>query len=214
MKGSSYCEFGWITFEGCPQKLTSSLFDLQIKPIRWARIWKFTPKVTRFRHTVRWVRSAVWVNLVWRSGWRSFLSTQNALVDDTSDVTSASSLITGQESLGADGSSVMSSPSRKAKQLIASQHRFTEWSFAEPHKCQFCTSLMMGMQRQGVVCQVCQYTCHQTCMAESPPECPIPTGQSETQKDCVMLKMLCIRFWYLEVFYVGLWNRKTLCDEL
>ncbi|ESO05018.1 hypothetical protein HELRODRAFT_191553 [Helobdella robusta] len=54
------------------------------------------------------------------------------------------------------------------------QHKFSTISFNEFHKCQYCTSLLFGLERQGMVCENCSYSCHIHCARKVPPICPIP----------------------------------------
>lgn len=53
-------------------------------------------------------------------------------------------------------------------------HRFVHATFGQPVKCNHCTSLLIGLIRQGLVCQDCQYTCHVTCTSKVPVVCPVP----------------------------------------
>ncbi|XP_051900978.1 serine/threonine-protein kinase MRCK alpha-like isoform X2 [Pristis pectinata] len=55
-------------------------------------------------------------------------------------------------------------------------HQFKVQSFRVPTKCMRCTSLMVGLIRQGVVCEVCHYSCHAGCSAGAV-GCPAPLGQ-------------------------------------
>ncbi|XP_068751786.1 serine/threonine-protein kinase MRCK alpha-like isoform X3 [Montipora capricornis] len=56
-------------------------------------------------------------------------------------------------------------------------HKFSVRTFTTPTKCSQCTSLMIGLLRQGSICEVCQYACHVTCTDQAPLVCPIPHGQ-------------------------------------
>ncbi|OAD55454.1 Serine/threonine-protein kinase MRCK alpha [Eufriesea mexicana] len=42
-------------------------------------------------------------------------------------------------------------------------HQFLVRTFSAPTKCNHCTSLMVGLTRQGVVCEVCGFACHMPC---------------------------------------------------
>ncbi|XP_031799504.1 serine/threonine-protein kinase MRCK gamma [Sarcophilus harrisii] len=52
-------------------------------------------------------------------------------------------------------------------------HALRPWSFPSPTKCLRCTSLMLGLSRQGVACEACGYFCHSSCAPMAPP-CPVP----------------------------------------
>ncbi|CDW57642.1 serine:threonine protein kinase MRCK alpha [Trichuris trichiura] len=53
-------------------------------------------------------------------------------------------------------------------------HRFNVAIFPQPTKCNHCTSLMIGLTRQGYVCQDCQYCCHVICLPKVQAACPAP----------------------------------------
>uniref|UniRef100_A0A8C5WER1 non-specific serine/threonine protein kinase n=1 Tax=Leptobrachium leishanense TaxID=445787 RepID=A0A8C5WER1_9ANUR len=55
-------------------------------------------------------------------------------------------------------------------------HAFKVKNFTSPTKCLRCTSVMIGLARQGVCCEVCGYMCHITC-SEGATLCPSPPGQ-------------------------------------
>lgn len=38
---------------------------------------------------------------------------------------------------------------------------------------------MVGLTRQGVVCEVCGFACHMPCCDKVPPMCPVPHDQSK-----------------------------------
>ncbi|CAH1790920.1 unnamed protein product [Owenia fusiformis] len=58
-------------------------------------------------------------------------------------------------------------------------HRFAIRSFITPIKCSHCTSLMIGLQRQGTVCEDCAYSCHVACAEKAPSACPVPLDQTK-----------------------------------
>ncbi|XP_021567293.1 serine/threonine-protein kinase MRCK alpha-like [Carlito syrichta] len=58
-------------------------------------------------------------------------------------------------------------------------HRFFLTSFTVPTKCHQCTSLMVGLLRQGCVCDACGFLCHTTCVEKVPQVCPVPSQQKK-----------------------------------
>ncbi|KAG7461121.1 hypothetical protein MATL_G00206600 [Megalops atlanticus] len=58
-------------------------------------------------------------------------------------------------------------------------HQFVVKSFTTPTKCNQCTSLMVGLIRQGCTCEVCNFSCHVTCADKAPAVCPIPPDQTK-----------------------------------
>ncbi|XP_059615804.1 serine/threonine-protein kinase Genghis Khan [Phlebotomus argentipes] len=69
-------------------------------------------------------------------------------------------------------SSVRTTPSAKI-------HQFLVRTFSSPTKCNHCTSLMVGLTRQGVVCELCGFACHMVCCQKVPIQCPVPTDQTK-----------------------------------
>ncbi|CAH0380687.1 unnamed protein product [Bemisia tabaci] len=63
--------------------------------------------------------------------------------------------------------------------MIAKSHQFLIRTFSAPTKCNHCTSLMIGLTRQGVVCEVCGFACHTTCCDKVPIACPVPPDQTK-----------------------------------
>jgi hypothetical protein len=61
-------------------------------------------------------------------------------------------------------------------------HQFLVRSFSAPLKCSHCTSLLLGLARQGLVCESCGFACHMHCKPRVPPICPVPPDQSESIK--------------------------------
>nr|XP_019586441.1 PREDICTED: serine/threonine-protein kinase MRCK alpha isoform X10 [Rhinolophus sinicus] len=58
-------------------------------------------------------------------------------------------------------------------------HQFFVKSFTTPTKCHQCTSLMVGLIRQGCACEVCGFSCHITCVNKAPTVCPVPPEQTK-----------------------------------
>uniref|UniRef100_A0A8C9W2V6 non-specific serine/threonine protein kinase n=1 Tax=Scleropages formosus TaxID=113540 RepID=A0A8C9W2V6_SCLFO len=58
-------------------------------------------------------------------------------------------------------------------------HQFTVKTFSVLTKCNQCTSLMVGLIRQGCICEVCHFSCHVTCADKVPAVCPIPPEQTK-----------------------------------
>ncbi|XP_028254001.1 serine/threonine-protein kinase MRCK alpha isoform X2 [Parambassis ranga] len=73
---------------------------------------------------------------------------------------------------GGYGSIGRSSPKPKA-------HQFIVKTFTTPTKCNQCTSLMVGLIRQGCTCEVCNFSCHVTCADKAPAVCPVPQDQTK-----------------------------------
>ncbi|XP_041985755.1 serine/threonine-protein kinase Genghis Khan isoform X3 [Aricia agestis] len=66
-------------------------------------------------------------------------------------------------------------PAVPGKQKV---HQFLVRTFSSPTKCNHCTSLMIGLTRQGVVCETCGLAVHTRCCARVPPRCPLPPERS------------------------------------
>uniref|UniRef100_A0A4W5PGQ1 non-specific serine/threonine protein kinase n=1 Tax=Hucho hucho TaxID=62062 RepID=A0A4W5PGQ1_9TELE len=62
--------------------------------------------------------------------------------------------------------------------LLPKAHQFVVKSFSAPTKCNQCTSLMVGLIRQGCTCEVCNFSCHVTCADKAPAVCPVPHNQT------------------------------------
>ncbi|XP_008591148.1 PREDICTED: serine/threonine-protein kinase MRCK alpha-like [Galeopterus variegatus] len=58
-------------------------------------------------------------------------------------------------------------------------HQFFLTTFTAPTKCQQCTSLMVGLIRQGCVCDACGFSCHTACVEKAPRACPVPSQQKK-----------------------------------
>ncbi|XP_041661237.1 serine/threonine-protein kinase MRCK beta isoform X2 [Cheilinus undulatus] len=69
-------------------------------------------------------------------------------------------------------SSAITTPKPKAHQLSIK-------TFSSPTQCTHCTSLMVGLIRQGYACEVCSFICHVSCKDNAPLVCPIPAEQAK-----------------------------------
>ncbi|EEC03596.1 CDC42 binding protein kinase alpha, putative, partial [Ixodes scapularis] len=68
---------------------------------------------------------------------------------------------------------------RSSLSLQPKAHQFLVRTFVAPLKCNHCTSLMVGLIRQGAVCEVCGFACHVTCQDKVPAVCPVPMDQTK-----------------------------------
>ena len=64
-------------------------------------------------------------------------------------------------------------PPRAAK-LTEKTHLFMVRTFSEPTQCAICCSYMLGLWRQGVICQECELPCHIHCAKSADQTCPLP----------------------------------------
>uniref|UniRef100_A0A7N8Y452 non-specific serine/threonine protein kinase n=1 Tax=Mastacembelus armatus TaxID=205130 RepID=A0A7N8Y452_9TELE len=60
-----------------------------------------------------------------------------------------------------------------------SAHQLSIKNFSSPTQCTHCTSLMVGLIRQGYACEVCSFICHVSCKDHAPLVCPIPAEQAK-----------------------------------
>lgn len=58
-------------------------------------------------------------------------------------------------------------------------HQLSIKTFSSPTQCTHCTSLMVGLIRQGFACEVCSFICHVSCKDHAPLVCPIPAEQAK-----------------------------------
>uniref|UniRef100_A0A286XHI6 Serine/threonine-protein kinase MRCK alpha n=1 Tax=Cavia porcellus TaxID=10141 RepID=A0A286XHI6_CAVPO len=70
-------------------------------------------------------------------------------------------------------------PTDALDQFERKAHQFFVKSFTSPTKCHQCTSLMVGLIRQGCSCEVCGFSCHITCVNKAPTACPVPPEQTK-----------------------------------
>lgn len=62
---------------------------------------------------------------------------------------------------------------------ISNMHQFCVRNFSAPTKCNHCTSLMIGLTRQGAACEICGFVCHISCCSKLPSLCPVPPDQTK-----------------------------------
>lgn len=70
-----------------------------------------------------------------------------------------------RQSIGTHSSSV-------SNYITKQQHSFIVRTFVAPLKCFNCTSLMIGLIRQGLICEVCGFVSHIQCAAQGIQQCP------------------------------------------
>uniref|UniRef100_A0A8C9S191 Serine/threonine-protein kinase MRCK beta n=1 Tax=Scleropages formosus TaxID=113540 RepID=A0A8C9S191_SCLFO len=58
-------------------------------------------------------------------------------------------------------------------------HQLSIKTFSSPTQCTHCSSLMVGLIRQGYACEVCSFICHVSCKDNAPQVCPIPPEQAK-----------------------------------
>ncbi|XP_061097663.1 serine/threonine-protein kinase MRCK beta-like isoform X2 [Conger conger] len=58
-------------------------------------------------------------------------------------------------------------------------HQLSMKTFSSPTQCSHCSSLMVGLLRQGYGCEVCPFSCHVSCKDSAPQVCPIPPEQAK-----------------------------------
>uniref|UniRef100_UPI003AAEA414 serine/threonine-protein kinase MRCK alpha isoform X8 n=1 Tax=Centroberyx gerrardi TaxID=166262 RepID=UPI003AAEA414 len=73
----------------------------------------------------------------------------------------------------------LNAPTSALDQFDPKAHQFVVKSFSTPTKCNQCTSLMVGLIRQGCTCEVCNFSCHVTCADKAPAVCPVPQDQTK-----------------------------------
>ncbi|KAF6274459.1 CDC42 binding protein kinase alpha [Rhinolophus ferrumequinum] len=73
----------------------------------------------------------------------------------------------------------LNAPADALDQFERKTHQFFVKSFTTPTKCHQCTSLMVGLIRQGCACEVCGFSCHITCVNKAPTVCPVPPEQTK-----------------------------------
>uniref|UniRef100_A0AAY4EZ46 Serine/threonine-protein kinase MRCK alpha n=1 Tax=Denticeps clupeoides TaxID=299321 RepID=A0AAY4EZ46_9TELE len=73
----------------------------------------------------------------------------------------------------------LNAPSSTLDQYDPKAHQFVVKSFTTPTKCSQCTSLMVGLIRQGCTCEVCNFSCHVTCADKAPAVCPVSPDQTK-----------------------------------
>ncbi|KAF7640516.1 hypothetical protein Mgra_00000339 [Meloidogyne graminicola] len=83
-------------------------------------------------------------------------------------------------SIGSPTSSIIrSAASPKAIQSLNNAlngrgHHFVHASLRSPSKCIACTSVLIGADRQGMLCSDCNVACHVGCLTKVPVDCPVP----------------------------------------
>uniref|UniRef100_A0A8C1UTZ8 Serine/threonine-protein kinase MRCK alpha n=1 Tax=Cyprinus carpio TaxID=7962 RepID=A0A8C1UTZ8_CYPCA len=73
----------------------------------------------------------------------------------------------------------LNAPTSALDQFDPKAHQFSVKTFTVPTKCAQCTSLMVGLIRQGCICEVCNFSCHVTCADKAPSVCPVAPDQTK-----------------------------------
>lgn len=108
---------------------------------------------------------------------KHFLTTDYKNEQDNSDLDD----IHGHQSKSSSKSSISVKPLDLHSTNVATTkvHQFLVRTFSSPTKCNHCTSLMVGLTRQGVVCEFCGFACHTVCCQKVPTICPVPIDQTK-----------------------------------
>ncbi|XP_034274417.1 serine/threonine-protein kinase MRCK beta isoform X2 [Pantherophis guttatus] len=98
----------------------------------------------------------------------------------THDLTFRTNSVSEQEVQGTKAEVALStSAPAEQQQQEPKAHQLSIKSFSSPTQCSHCTSLMVGLIRQGYACDVCSFACHVTCKDGAPQVCPIPPEQAK-----------------------------------
>ncbi|KAG1683509.1 Serine/threonine-protein kinase MRCK alpha [Nymphon striatum] len=111
----------------------------------------------------------------------SDLAGEDADIEDNPSINSSKSSLSA---LSAENTYLVSPttdsmPTLGSSRLKVKAHHFLIRTFVGPLKCHLCTSLMIGLVRQGAVCEVCGFACHVACQDKVPGICPVPENQSK-----------------------------------
>uniref|UniRef100_A0A8D2J5E4 Serine/threonine-protein kinase MRCK beta n=1 Tax=Varanus komodoensis TaxID=61221 RepID=A0A8D2J5E4_VARKO len=99
------------------------------------------------------------------------------------EVSPSTSVVTSEQQQQEEVSSRCSSTAQTkppwAALINPKAHQLSIKSFSNPTQCSHCTSLMVGLIRQGYACEVCSFACHVSCKDSTPQVCPIPPEQAK-----------------------------------
>uniref|UniRef100_A0A803TPV6 non-specific serine/threonine protein kinase n=1 Tax=Anolis carolinensis TaxID=28377 RepID=A0A803TPV6_ANOCA len=96
------------------------------------------------------------------------------------DLTFRTNSVSEQEAPGSKAEvSPSTSMTTEQQQAEPKAHQLNIKSFSSPTQCSHCTSLMVGLIRQGYACDVCSFACHVSCKDSAPQVCPIPPEQAK-----------------------------------
>uniref|UniRef100_A0A8C4FHL4 Serine/threonine-protein kinase MRCK alpha n=1 Tax=Dicentrarchus labrax TaxID=13489 RepID=A0A8C4FHL4_DICLA len=111
----------------------------------------------------------------------AFLNAPTSALDHLSDIHSSLCLCHSLPLLPLKRSPSVgpASKGRRVSTITPKAHQFVVKSFNTPTKCNQCTSLMVGLIRQGCTCEVCNFSCHVTCADKAPAVCPVPQDQTK-----------------------------------
>uniref|UniRef100_UPI003590121C serine/threonine-protein kinase MRCK alpha-like isoform X2 n=1 Tax=Myxine glutinosa TaxID=7769 RepID=UPI003590121C len=73
---------------------------------------------------------------------------------------------------------ILKTPPSPIDRVDPKAHSLMVKTFTSPTKCSQCSSLMVGLMRQGCACELCGFSSHVTCAEKAPQVCPIPPDQA------------------------------------
>lgn len=150
-----------------PQQSTNSFLDRP--PSQMSYLEQFLKESAQERHydNVAAINSE---KMVYQSS-QSHMHSGSIESQDEMDQVRASSPASSKSDASEMSTDPSLGPTLPGKQKL---HQFLVRTFSSPTKCNHCTSLMIGLTRQGVVCETCGLAVHTRCCGRVPPRCPLP----------------------------------------
>nr|XP_057906930.1 serine/threonine-protein kinase MRCK beta isoform X2 [Doryrhamphus excisus] len=110
------------------------------------------------------------------------------LKTDTTPPSSSASENEDLKALSVSASPSLTYQSSSVTPLKPKAHQLSIKTFSSPTQCTHCTSLMVGLMRQGYACEVCSFICHVTCKDHAPLVCPIPAEHAKRPQGVDVLR--------------------------